>query len=333
MEREKGNKNEVSWTVSAVALLLGIIFILVAIISDNFFVIDNSKIANTIIGIISKGVSAVGISLVVGFLTSQIQKEDKKQKERKEEERLKELLQNIVISQNFIDKLTQESKANIIKNCLSNNDENSKMSEYILHKIKKLQQINDCTIRSNIDYTTTASMRGNCVVLKTVMSYRIYPQNGKYSKIQHDFEKETGKILEMKIISPNGETYTVPSEQLKTKEETRHFNDKIFTNCIQIPEKYNGEKSLTLKITVEETGFDHWAHLVWMSLYPTETISYKVICQNNLIIKEHMIFDNQKGLYYVQEEKDDEGHIIEYTISCDKWTDPYTGFALVVSQP
>lgn len=80
-------------------------------------------------------------------------------------------------------------------------------------------------------------------------------------------------------------------------------------------------------------GYDHWAHLVWMSLYPTDTITYKIICKDGLIIKEHFIFDDQKGLYYTHKEKDDNGNITEYTISCDEWTDPYTGFSLIIGEP
>lgn len=137
----------------------------------------------------------------------------------------------------------------------------------------------------------------------------------------------------MKIVSPKGKTHNVPAKDLKTKEITRHYNEKVYTNLVEIPKKYTNEEYLTLKITVEEIGFEHWAHLIWMSLYPTETISYKIICQNNLVIKNHMIFDNQKDLYYVQEQRDDKNNMIEYTISCEKWTDPYTGFALVIAKP
>lgn len=329
------NRKDVFWTSRVIALLLGIIFILISIISDNYMSIDKEvhPLLKTAVGFISKGISAVGISLVVGFVTAKIQKEDKKRKEEEEREQINKLLQNTIVSKEFICGLDKKSKANIIQNCLNPKDSNSQMSKYILYKINKLQEISDCTVRSNIDYITTASIKDNTVILKTVMSYRIYPINGVYSNIQHDFDKESGKILQMKIVSPKGKTYNIPTKDLKTKEEVRHYNEKVYTNLIKIPKIYVNEEYLTLKITVEEVGFEHWAHLIWMSLYPTETISYKIICQNNLIIKNHMIFDNQKDLYYVQEQRDDKNNIIEYTISCDKWTDPYTGFALVIAKP
>lgn len=335
MNSKDDDKNDVFWTSRIIALLVGIIFILTSIIMDNYISFDeNTKLLlKTFTNVISKGISAIGISLVVGFVTAKIQKEDKKRKEDEDKKQLNELLQNTIISKDFICTLNRECKANIIKYCIDTYDSNSEMSKYILYKIQKLQEIDNCIIRSNIDYITTASKKDNNVVLKTAMSYRIYPQNGKYSNIQHDFEKESGKILEMKIVSPNGNTYTVPENDLKTREEVRHYNDKVFTNLIKIPESYTKEDYLILKITVEEVGFEHWAHLIWMSLYPTETISYKIICQNNLIIKDHFIFDNQNSLYYVQKSKDDKGDIIEYTINCDKWTDPYTGFALVIAEP
>ena len=335
MNSINNGKKDVFWTSRIISLLLGIILILLSIISDNYLNINKGTHAllKTAVDLISKGISAIGISLVVGFVSAKIQKEDKIRKEKEEREQINELLQNTIISKDFIRGLNEEKKANIIHNCLNPNDSNSQMSKYILYKISKLQEINDRTIRSNIDYITTASIRDKNVILKTVMSYRLYPINGEYSRIQHDFDKETGKLLEMKIVSPKGDAYTVPKKDLKTKEVARHYNEKVYTNLIEVPNKYAKEEYLTLKITVDEVGFEHWAHLVWMSLFPTVTISYKIICQNNLVIKSHMIFDNQKELYYVQQQVDDKNNIIEYTISCDKWTDPYTGFALVIAKP
>lgn len=65
--------------------------------------------------------------------------------------------------------------------------------------------------------------------------------------------------------------------ELCIKEETIHQKEKYYVNKVNIPQSIKNESSITLKITVEE-GYDHWAHLVWMSLYPTDTISYKIIC-------------------------------------------------------
>lgn len=328
-------KNDLSRASNLIVLLLGIVFILVSIIVDDHIVSREGIdiFLKTIVSVSSKGISAVGIALVVGFVTAKIYKDDEKRKNELEKNCLQRLMQDTIISQEFIEELTQESKSKIIRRCLSNNNYSPQMSKYVLHKINNLQDINNRTVRSNIDYTTTLFKRNNNVVLRTVMSYRMYSQNGEYAPIQHDFEKDTGKILDMKILSPNGDTYDVPKNLLQTKEEQRHYNDKIYTNTVIIPPEYQGKEYLTFKITAEEIGYEHWAHLVWMSLYPTEIISYKIICQDNLIIKEHMIFDNQKNLYYVRGEKNKDGHIVEYTISCDKWTDPYTGFALVIAEP
>lgn len=113
----------------------------------------------------------------------------------------------------------------------------------------------------------------------------------------------------------------------------KHHNETAYINSVEIPAKFQSEKSLTLKITVEEECYDHWAHLVWMSLYPTDTISYKIICNDNLIIKDINIFDNQKGLYYTHSETNQNEQVTSYTISCDEWTDPYTGFSLIISKP
>ena len=87
-------------------------------------------------------------------------------------------------------------------------------------------------------------------------------------------------------------------------------NHVSYSNIVEIPPHLKGEKSLSIQSVIEEYGYDHWAYLEWMSLYPTEGIYYKIICEDGLIIKEHMIFDDQRGLFTTHVEKKSKGKFI-----------------------
>ena len=130
-------KNDVFWATRIISLLIGIILILLSILIDNLIVVYNKIIMMTI-SILSKGISAVGVSLVVGYIMTKIQMEDNKQKEKQAQQQVKDLLQDVVVSADFISELSQDRKTEIIKQCLSNDNLSEQMSKYILYKISKL---------------------------------------------------------------------------------------------------------------------------------------------------------------------------------------------------
>ncbi len=328
MKKTKNENNVYKFTTKIVLLLVGIILILVSVIFDTTFS-SKIKLLMVVLTIISKCILAVGVALVVGFITSKIQNSEKTINKQKEKQSFELILRNEIISKDFISQLSTDKKNEIIQKCILSENTSEEMREYISSKFKDLKNISGNVIRSNIDYMTQVSVENNVVKAETSMSYRIYPNKGKFAPIRHQFDKETGKITSMKIITPKGKAIPIPNEILQTEETKRHCgNQIIYTNSVDIPNYLANENYLTIKIKVVEYGNDHWINLCWMSLYPTNIISYKVICDNGLKIKNHMVFDQQNNLYLV--ELNDS--LTQFTISCGKWTDPYTGFSLVIGR-
>lgn len=313
-------------------IILGLILLIVNIVLElGVLPLEEVKIINVLfwgLTILSKFCSTVGLALVIGFVTKLLNSNP-------EEQNLKDNMLSQAYSHECLESLNDEKKKEIINNCLLISC-SEKQKYYLKHKVSQLYEYNKLHVRSNIDYITTASKENGKVKLHTVMSYRLYKTSNDYPKIIHSFDKSTSKVVSMSILygeNNNKKKYDIPKEDLYIREETIHQKEKYYINKVDIPEEIKNESSITLKITVEEEGHDHWAHLVWMSLYPTDTISYKIICKGNLTIKDPHIFDNQEGLYYIHKEFNENGQINEYTISCDDWTDQYTGFSLIISEP
>lgn len=335
-----------------IKIIIGLVLLIINIILDlgaiPLPIVQSTPIALWSTTIISKITATIGLGLIVGIITqyfSAIQNEknetEKMQEHVKDKQEFKTSIINTVkdnfdkflTSQDFISTLSDEKKKEIIKYCLHKTVTSSKQHEYLEYKIEKLYNYFNVHLRSNIDYMTKAKEENGIVKLYTTMSYRMYKVNGEYHDIIHTFDKSTSKIEYMDITYKRTEKYLYPEEELRLHEENLHQAERHFVNRVSVPKHLTNETQLTVTSKVIEEGRDHWAHLVWMSLYPTDTISYKIICEDGLIIKDMHIFDDPNGLYKTDSQKDKNGHIISYNIRCDEWTDRFTGFSLIISKP
>ncbi len=311
-------------------LFYGIIAVLLGVIGQLVIINKlNDESYKLMANIVSTALTTIGIGLVVGYVM------DMTKNSAEYTEYFQKQLKKTVVSRDFISDLSDEEKNKIVERCLTTDSTHEMLSKYVRYKSGKISNLCNGHLRSDIDYMTTAKMTNKGIVLSTDMKYTIYKVNNAYQKITHLFQKENGEIISLKIINSNKEVYDVPKAKLKTEKITQNQNDDdiAYENKVEIPAHLKSEKSLIVKSQIKEYGYDHWACLEWMSLYPTDGISYKIICENGLIIKNYMIFDDQRGLYSTNIEKNDNGEIVKLTISCDDWTDPYTGFSLVIAKP
>lgn len=308
-------------------LFIGIILVLFGSVLQLLSGIPEYPIVQIIKTIFSNAFSTVGVSLIIGYVI------DMTRNSNDYISYTEDRLQNILISQKYLSGLPKEKKCEIIRKCLTGNIRNHLLSEYVQDKSNKIYELCSGHLRNNIDYITTVSMQGDKVLLHTVMCYKIFKVNDNYQDIRHIFNQSTGKIISIKIKTPDKKFYNVPQNLLSVKEIINNQTETAYGNTITIPDKLKNHNSLSIEAVIEEYGYDHWAHLCWMSLYPTEGISYKIICKDDLIIKEKSIFDDPNGLFSTYTEKNEQGQITSYTIKCEDWTDPYTGFSVIISKP
>lgn len=311
-------------------LFYGIIVILIGSLLQLYVIkLNSNDWFNLIVSVLANSCLTAGVGLIIGYVM------DLTKNSNEYINYIQDRLQETVVSHKFIANLSEDERLKLVESCLSKNSTNKMQSEYIRYKAQKISKLCEGHLRSDIDYITTAKIKDNKIVLHTVMRYKIFKVNGSYQKIRHLFKNPMGKITSLKITNSKKEVYTFPDTQLVTTPITQNQNENelAYSNVVEIPSHLKGENCLSITSVVEEYGYDHWAYLEWMSLYPTEGISYKIICEDGLIIKERMIFDDQRGLYSVHFEKNAQDQITQYTISCDEWTDPYTGFSLIIAKP
>lgn len=311
-------------------LFYGIIVVLIGAILQLYVIkLNSDDWFELVVNVLANSCLTVGVGLIIGYVM------DLTKNSNEYITYIQERLQETVISHKFIANLSEDERLKIVESCLVKNSTHTMLTDYVKYKSLKISKLCEGHLRSDIDYITTAKIKDEKIVLHTIMQYKIYKVNNSYQKIRHLFRNPTGKIISLKIVNSKKEVYEFKETKLKTNPIPQNQNDNeiAYSNVVEIPAHLQGESNLLIKSVVEEYGYDHWIHLEWMSLYPTEGISYKIICEDGLIIKEHMVFDDQRGLYSVDVEKNTQGQIIQYTISCNEWTDPYTGFSLIIAKP
>jgi len=137
-------------------------------------------------------------------------------------------------------------------------------------------------------------------------------------------KKETGTSINwIRITSPKGERLF---NEVPNTEEEEYIGKTADTLTIPLKELGKGHNHIKIEFEVIETGFDHWIHLTFNALEPTDGFRYNIECRDGLKIKDYGTFIYGSKFYV--DKLDDNKHIL---FSCDEWINEGTGLAMVVS--
>ena len=320
MARRNNNENlKPSFITSSFIVLLGILFILLSILLDfNVVPIQTKEFTKVLITIFSKGLSAIGVSLIVGFITRQIHKADEHEKEQQQ---LKQL-ERIIISKEFLHTLSIDSKRETISTLLMPDNSSllnhPNIKEYLNMKSEKHLKIFDNNFRTNFIINVKVYYKEEVkrFYAKYTMSYRIYKINDEFAPVETAFEKDT-QIISTKIKYNNDLLLEVKNNDYNKKNEIYSYT---------IPKEYQIYDYLCIERTIEEAGHSHWISINWKSFTPIEGINFRIECTNG-IIKEYYIFD--KDSLYSTPEIDEERKSLN--INSSMWLDPFTGICVIIS--
>ena len=97
-------------------------------------------------------------------------------------------------------------------------------------------------------------------------------------------------------------TYVIPTEGGEKEElnvDCQPSSEEGIKSVYEtrIPEKFNQYPYLLLYREIEERGYDHWTNFHWTSLTPCDGITFTLKCFDDIIIKDHLIFDEKSCAY------------------------------------
>ena len=241
------------------------------------------------------------------------------------------LLENIVVRRDFLSKLNNSDKRNVLKILLRPSELGgqvySKIDDYFDVYTEKSFLIFDKNIRSNYSIKGFAHVDSQIskVAIDVTYAYRLYPSvNKKFDPIEIGFLDNISKCSFIEIYAPDGQRKRRTDIQPMQIEEESGL--KWFLSKVEIPEDFKKFPYLNIELKVIEYGQDHWNHYVFKALQPTDGFSFSLRCDNNLFIQSYMVYDISK-FYHIDVSNDCK----EIDIKCHQWIEEGAGLSVIVS--
>lgn len=302
----------------------GLILILIGIILDLEF---KTYEIYRYIQIIDRVLETIGTALLIGAIF------DFSKNSNDFTDLISSILSDIIISRKFLSKLSESDKTEALSLVLQPSNKQleqySNINEYFKKQIDSTMKIFNTNFKSHLVLNIFISKKENTVVSEGTISYRIYKIQDKYAPINVIFERENSKVLRKRILYPGGSKNIEPNDDqiLENFSQENLAGVKYQRYSFEIPDELNKYPYLTIESDIFEPGFDHWTNFHWTSLTPYDGLSFNLVCNDNLTIKEYIVFD-EKTHYDVECSVDKKSMRIIST----EWLNSNTGFSITISE-
>ncbi len=306
--------------------IIGLLLIIISVIYTNSikplipsgFWLDFLNISDSILLIIGPSL------LVASFFTFSIES-------RSFIEYIKDNLERVIIRKEFLDKLSTIDKKDALQRILRPNEDQFKsfanIKNYFDETINKAMNLFDSNFKThfNIDLTAKINSEKKLLYLEECLIYRLYKSKNGYNEIQFGFEREDSEPIEGEYILPEGKSYIIKKEDFnkEEKKEESGFTWNLFK--FSIPAEISSDY-ITVRIMAVEYGYDHWQEFTLKYIIPSDGVHIVLNTNDPLIIKDYMIFDNEK--YYSCHLNTDKTKI---QINTSQWISPGSGCRILVA--
>lgn len=302
-------------------LWLGVVLVLLAVVLDLQFK-DRSFISSAFINLIE----SIGIAIMVASIftfasgTSEFVT------------RIRELLQDIVVSRNFLGNIDPDSKREALNSLIKPSSEEkriySNIEDYLNTYISQTMDVTKKCVRSNYNVSARAYFDANSkkVLLDSNITYRLFPTKDGYSDIKVGFlESEVESTCSKVVVNtPHGDREVFENLKFEAAEIDA---GKLKLATIDLSKHAKNCSHLDISLDMTEAGNDHWISLAFVALMPTDGFKHTLRCEDGLIINNcHTFIHGAK--FYVDQKSD-----TEITTSCNEWINEGTGISILVSHP
>jgi len=247
-------------------------------------------------------------------------------------EYIKDKIEKTMIKKEFLDKLNDVDKREALRRILSPSNEKyqlfSNIKNYFEETITKSMTLFDCSFKSHFTVDVNAMIKDDKVCLEETLCQRLYKGKNGFEQIifgfyESDIEPE---FISAHYTPQNGKSNQIPKDAFKITRGEEESGIKWIMYSFDIPKSIETE-FISVIIKHKEYGYDHWQLFAYKTMIPSEGIKVTINCIDNLIIKERLIFDNEKNYnIYVSEDKK------RIEISTSQWISPGNGISVLVAK-
>lgn len=305
----------------------GLLLILLSVITD----LGKDGLAKYLpaflISLISGVLSTVGVALLVGAVF------DLAKNSEEFVTSVSRVLSDIVVSKSFLETLSEGDKRQALELILQPSGDQlqqySNINQYFQKKIDEMVGMFDTNFKSHLALNVSVykDPADGIVKAHSTLQYRIYKINNEYKPIQTWFELEDSEFVSTKIICGT-KVISVDKEKVKPLPDEDNCTEISYKKTyFEIPKEYQSEPYVTVQYEVLEPGADHWINYTWTSLTPYDGLDFTLLCQGDLRIKNHILFDTGDG--YVVNMGEGRKSI---SILATKWLNSHTGLSIVIGE-
>lgn len=247
-------------------------------------------------------------------------------------EKIKLLLQDIVVSRNFLGNIDSQSKKDALNSLIKPSNEEkqiySNIEDYLNTYINQTMDITTKCVRSNYNVYARAfiDIDRKCVFVESNITYRLYPTKDGYSDIKVGFLSSDIHSTCKRIVvnTPHGKRLV--HDDLEFKSATIDAGE-VRLATIDLSEHAKSCSHLDISLDMLEAGTDHWIMLPFATLMPTDGFKHHLRCDDGLEISEFHTFVYGAQFYADQISNK------ELVISCNEWINEGAGISVLVSLP
>jgi hypothetical protein len=302
---------------------LGIVLTLLSIVLDHGFPAPERHF---VVSVIILFIQSIGLAIVVATIFTYVSGTSEFI------EKLKSLLQNIVVSRDFLCNIDKDSKREALNSLIKPTTEEKKIysniEDYLNTYVNKTMEVTNKCVRSNYTINARAffdsELKKVCVISN--VSYRLYPTKDGYSDIKVGFlatEKDS-TCSRVVVNTPHG--IRDLHENLDFKSITIDAGEaRLATIDLSCHAKTCSHLDVSLEM--KEVGFDHWIMLSFSALMPTDGFNHHLRCEGGLVVNAFQTFIYGAKFYV------DRLSNAEIVTSCNEWINEGTGLSILVAFP
>ncbi len=246
--------------------------------------------------------------------------------------KIKDLLEDVVVSRNFLGNLSGSGKREALKSLLKaparDKGGYQHIERYYENYVGDTLGIENKNVRSNYSINATAFYDSDSkrVGVKSIYSYRLYPSADGYKDLKIGFDEgdELSTVEKIVVNMPDG-TRTLFDNINFTSEEKAGSKDRIA--IFPLNDYSETFEHLDIEAHMIEYGADHWFMYTFKALQPTDGFRFYLKCECNLEVRNYSVFDTGKA-YHV-----DRVGVHEISVNCYQWIKEGVGLAILISYP
>jgi len=246
--------------------------------------------------------------------------------------KIKSLLQDIVVSRNFLGNIDSESKREALSALIKPSTEEkrvySNIEDYLNTYITQTMDVTNKCVRSNYNVHARAYINNeqNSVCVDSNITYRLYPTKDGYSDIKVGFlESEVLSTCRKVVVNtPHGEREVFENLDFEVIDIDV---GKARIATIDLSKHAKTCSHLDVSLDMTESGSDHWIMLSFGAMMPTDGFKHTLRCSDGLKINSFHTFIHGARFYT------DRPSDVEMTTSCNEWVNEGTGLSILISHP